>query len=82
MKQREKSLTVPSFGTVQAILAVVAVSIQGTHIVYHGALTRNQDELKCRVHANGRAEAGPESACSKRSLSTRRGCLSSNSAPF
>jgi hypothetical protein len=37
MKQREKSLTVPSFDTVKAHYRVVAVSIQGTHIVYHRA---------------------------------------------
>jgi hypothetical protein len=37
MKQREKNLTVPSFGTVKAHYRVVAVSIQGTHIVYHRA---------------------------------------------
>jgi len=35
MKQRKNSLTVPSFDTVRAVSLVFAVSIQGTHIVYH-----------------------------------------------
>ena len=37
MKRREKSLTVPRIDTVRARYTVVAVSIQGTHIVYHRA---------------------------------------------
>jgi len=37
MKSHEKSLTVPSFDTVRARYPVVAVSIQGTHIVYQRA---------------------------------------------
>ena len=37
MKQPGNSLTVPSFDTVKAHRRVVAVSIQGTHIVYHRA---------------------------------------------
>ena len=35
MKQRRNSLTVPPIGTARARNPVVAVSIQGTHIVYH-----------------------------------------------
>jgi hypothetical protein len=35
VKQPEKNLTVPSIGTVRARKLMVAVSIQGTHIVYH-----------------------------------------------
>ena len=37
MKQREKSLTVPRIDTVSARYLVVAVSIYGTHMVYHRA---------------------------------------------
>jgi hypothetical protein len=35
MKLLKSSLTVPSIDTVRTVSAVVAVSIQGTHIVYH-----------------------------------------------
>lgn len=35
MKVSKTNLTVPSIGTVGASKSEVAVSIQGTHIVYH-----------------------------------------------
>jgi hypothetical protein len=37
MKTGEKGLTVHSFDTVKAVPVGIAVSIQGTHIVYHRA---------------------------------------------
>ena len=58
MIRPEKSLTVPSFDTVRAHWRVVAVSIWGTHIVYHRAKrTLNSTELGGREQS-AREDAG------------------------
>lgn len=44
MKINKTTLSVPSFGTVRALNSALAVSIQGTHIVYHRQNSKASDE--------------------------------------
>jgi hypothetical protein len=60
MKQRKNSLAVPPIDTVRARKPTVAVSIQGTHIVYHGPL-------------DGSRSAPPRCAVAKRTAGLRNG---------
>lgn len=71
VKQRDDSLTVPSIDTVRPRKPVVAVSIQGTHIVYH----RGQHLLSDQ---GGKRSAPARSAVASELQSSRRWyCLAS-----